>query len=435
MKSANFSNKYKKYYEAINYLETLGNINGGYRKANIKTHPNPKMFLDRMNDLLNKIGNPEIGFKYIHITGTAGKGSVSSLVHEKLSKTQKSIGIFTSPFVVSTIEKIQVNSKYIDPIVFAELVGTIKPHVDQMILESKYGSPSYFEMIFAIALLYFKKEKCEYVILEVGLGGQYDATNIIKKPIITSITNISLDHTNILGNKLEDIAIDKAGIIKNGSIFFTSEENKKILKIFRDRCTLIGANYNKLNVDKLDYNLRNQLLADSICKSIGVDEVILNAKSILSLPARFEIIKKKPFIIIDGAHNPSKIGSTVFNLSKLKYKDLVLVIAISSDKDWKSMLKIIIPIAKKVYITRFSSAGRQAANPKLLFNYTKKYLRRGSSVYFYSDPIKAYECAIKELTTEDTLLVTGSFYLAGEIRSIYCPEEKILENRNSSIKN
>jgi len=433
MKKSKQSGKYAAYYSAVSYLETLGNITGGYQKTNLKSHPRPEMFLERMQNFLDLIGNPEKGFKYVHITGTAGKGSVASLVHSQLVKAGKRAGLFTSPFTVSTIEKIQVGAKYIDPQVFAELTEKLKPHIDKEILHGRYGAPSYFEMMLAIALLYFKKMKCEYVVLEVGLGGRYDATNIIKEPIVTAITNIALDHTNILGTHRTDIAYDKSGIIKKGSIFFTSEEDQKILNIFKKQCEDVGAEYHAIKVSGLDYESRNRALAGSICASLGIIKDASDLKENLKLPARFEIMKRRPLIIIDGAHNPSKIKSTVYNLDKCKYRKLILLIAVSADKDWKSIMAIISPRAQKVYVTRFSVPGRQAVDPKLLFQEAKKYVEE-RHIYLFSDPIQAYQTALKQLTSTDALLVTGSFYLAGDIRSLYCSEDQILANRTARLE-
>ena len=302
-----------------------------------------------------------------------------------------------------------------------------------MILCGRHGAPSYFEIMMAIALIYFKKEKCEYVVLEVGLGGRYDATNIIKKPIITAITNIGLDHTQILGSRRIDIAKDKAGIIKKDSVFFTTEEDPKILFIFKNECVRVGAEYHPLIVKGLDYSSRNRLLAGSICENLGIIKNVSDIDSDIELPARFEIIRKRPLIIIDGAHNLSKIESTIYNLNQLKYSNLILVIAISLDKDWKSILKMIAPKADKIYITRFSVPGRQAVNLKLLFQEAKKYISKKDSIYLFSDQIQAYKTALQKLKATDALLVTGSFYLAGDIRKLYCSEEDILNNRNSHI--
>jgi len=426
------NNKFYSYYKAIEYLEGLNNIFGSYQKTNLTSHPNPEMFIKRMQDFLDQIGNPEKDFKYIHITGTAGKGSVSSIIHTTLFKDKKKTGLFTSPFVTSTIEKIQVNNKYIDPITFSDIVEYLKPFIDKATIYGQYGMPSYFEIIFAIALIYFKKENCEYVVLEVGLGGRYDATNIIKNPLITAITNIDLDHTQILGTTKDKIAEDKAGIIKKDSHFFTTEDNTKLLSIFEKECKKQGAIYNKCDTNNLDYLEKNKALAGRICFDIGIIKDINNINQSELLPARFEIIEKKPLIILDGAHNVSKIQTTIYNLNKIKYNKLSVILTISADKDWKFILDIILPKVNKLYITRFSTSGRQCINPKDIFEYSQKYLSKNDISYF-SDSREVFYIAKKSLSREDVLLITGSFYLAGDIRKLYCSEDKILEQRNCKI--
>jgi dihydrofolate synthase/folylpolyglutamate synthase len=144
------------------------------------------------------------------------------------------------------------------------------------------------------------------------------------------------------------------------------------------------------------------------------------------------MVSERPLVIIDGAHNPSKIESTFYNLSQLKYRNLILVFAVSADKDWKSMMKILAPKTKQMYVTRFSVPGRQAVDPRLLYKEAQKYLDT-RFIHLLSDPIQAYEAALLNVANTDVLLVTGSFYLAGDIRGLYCPEEQILKNRDSLI--
>jgi len=416
----------------VKYLENLANSGKSYQKTNLTGHPNPQIFIDRMRDFLDRLGNPEKGFKVVHITGTAGKGSVSSMVHATLVKQGKKSGLFTSPFVVSTTEKIQVQDKYIDHKSFARFTDYLKPHIEEITRKGKYGVPSYFEIILAIAFLYFKQKKCEYVVLEVGLGGRFDATNIIKNSLVTAITNIGLDHTNVLGKTKSKIASDKAGIIKKGSKFFTTEEDKRLLLIFKKECEKVDAQFCGLDVQNLGYSDRNKLLAGSICKFLGV---IKNTKEILEtfLPARFEIVEKKPYVIIDCAHNPLKLASVLVNLKKINYQKLVTVIAISADKNWKSVLKIILPKINELFVTKFSASGRKCADEKELFDFAKKHIYKSAKIYLEPNPLQAFSEARKSLTNRDILLITGSFYLAGNIRSLYCPEYKILKQKNSRI--
>lgn len=432
MKAQN-QGRFTRYYAAVRFLEDFGKMNSGYRKTDLKSHPRPQIFLERMQELLDLIGNPEKGFKYVHITGTSGKGSVATAVHTELVKAGKCTGLFTSPFTVSTIEKIQVGDKYVDPLIFADITESLKPKIALMAKSGRNGPPSYFEMIFAIALTYFKKEKCEYVVLEVGLGGRYDATNVIINPLITAITNIGLDHTQILGSTKTDIAKDKAGIIKEGSRFFTTEADLKILKILKGECDKAGAKFEAIKVARLGYDARNILLAGYICTSLGIIESPKKIKTMPSLPARFEIVERKPLVIIDGAHNPSKIESTIFNLKKLKFKKLSVVIAISADKDWKKMVRMIAPLADRIHTCQFNVFGRPSVEAGILADEARKVAHKQSEINCNPDPVKAFREARKCLLKGDTLLVVGSFYLAGFIRALYCPEEQILKNRNCEI--
>ena len=358
------SDKFGSYYAALRYIESLDNVSGSYQKTNIKAHPHPVMFLERMQEFLDMIGNPEKDFKYIHITGTAGKGTVSAWVHSELVRAGKKAVLFTSPHVSSTIEKIKVDYELMDPLAFADIVESLKPHIDAALMSGRYGTPSYFEIMLAIALTYFRRKKCEYVVLEVGLGGRYDATNIIKDPLVTAITNIDLDHTAVLGPRLEDIAKDKAGIIKKSSEFFTTEDRPELLAIFKEACSSAGAKFNALPVNGLDYQKRNRLLVAAICQALGIIYGENELEPLPELPARFEIVEKKPLVIIDGAHNPSKMSSTISNLNKIKYNNLVAVVAIAADKDWSKMLEPLIPQVSKIYFTRFTSQIRQCVSPK-----------------------------------------------------------------------
>ena len=425
------ASSYTTYYEAIRYLEGLNNVSGSYQKTHLHAHPHPEMYLERMQDLLDRIGNPEKLFKYVHITGTSGKGSVSTLVHTTLVHNNKKAGLFTSPFVTSTIEKIQVGKKYIDPKVFAEIIEYLKPHIDYLHQYGRHGSPSYFEIVLATALIYFKQTQCEYVVLEVGLGGRYDATNVIQHPLITAITNIGLDHTQVLGSTTEKIAHDKAGIIKKGSVFFTTETDKKLLSIFKRECAKVDALYSPCDTQGLDYSQKNTLLAHKICTHLGMHHNV-RITNTLHIPARFEIITHKPLIIIDGAHNPSKIESTIYNLHTHTYKKLIVVIAISADKDWRSMLDILLSTVDILYVTRFSVSGRTCVDPRELALYAQKYIPK-KHIHLHMDPRQSFTAARDTLTPHDALLVTGSFYLAGDIRGLYCPEEQILKQRTSAL--
>ena len=199
------------YYKAVKYLESLSNLSGpDYMQARFRN----EFYLLRTKELIKELKIDLNQFKFVHVAGTSGKGSVTAMVHSILNQAGEQIGSFYSPHPTTSIERIRVNDKYISADDFAGLVEKIKRVINKMYVEGKYGKPGYFEIFFGLALLYFQKKKCSYVVLETGCGGEFDATNIIKKPLVTAITNIGYDHTQLLGKTLEKIAKTKAGIIK-----------------------------------------------------------------------------------------------------------------------------------------------------------------------------------------------------------------------------
>ncbi len=415
---------------AVEYIDSLGNLPlfDDYMSGTAKPHP--EIFLKRMRYFLDLLGNPERGFKFVHITGTSGKGTVATMVHNGLVASGKSCGLFTSPYVVSPLEKIQVNDLYISPDEFADIFEEIKPFIDKAYISGEFGRPSYFEIYLAMAFAYFKKKKCEWAVLEVGCGGRYDATNIIPAPVASAITCIDYDHIEILGKTLNKIALDKAGIIKKGSTFFTAEPRQPLRKMFREVCLKEGASCEEVSPKVGDDS--NAVLAETILRSIGVSDVFIQqGLGYTKLPARFEIMQKKPLVIIDGAHNRSKVAHTVALLRKQKYKKLFLILAIANNKDSEDILTQIVPLADKVFLTRFLSMDRKPAPPARLMTELKPHLKPGATVEILLDPTDAYDKARVKSENEDCILVTGSFYLAGELRKKWYPEEVVAQRRKS----
>ncbi len=424
-----YMNKFQKYYDAISFLEGMVNI--PLKKEFMSDRTDRSIFLDRMNYFLKLIGNPEKDFKFVHVTGTSGKGTVSTMVYEMLCAEGKRAGLFTSPFVTTSIEKIQTLGKYIPPQDFARIVEKLKPAIDQMYIKSGYGRSSYFEIIFAIALIYFKEQKCEWVVLEVGCGGEHDATNIIKNPIATVITNIDYDHTHILGRTLNKIARTKAGIIKRGSLFFTTEQRPRIVKMLQGICSKRGAKFNHISGNS-DYQVLNQNLARAVGKAIDIeDNAIEKGIRNTKLPARFEIMQKSPLVVVDGAHNASKMRSTAYNLSKLKYRKIYLVFGISDNKDSHDILPEIIPYADHIFFTRFGTPERKCAAPSRIQTESKPLMKADTKSEIFLDSSLALGRALELAKPTDLVLITGSFFLAGELRKHWINEERVL-NRLSS---
>lgn len=419
----------ERYHAAIAYLDGLLNLPNSDDYMSGKT--DPSVFLKRTREFLGAIGNPHEGFKYVHIAGTAGKGTVTTMVHDALLASGKNVGSFTSPYVTAAIEKIRVGELYIVPEEFADIVYELKPHIDDAHFHGRWGRPSYFEIFFAIALIYFKKKKCEWVVLEVGAGGRHDATNIIENPAVTAVTNIDYDHVQILGKTLISIADNKIGIVKKGSEFFTTEKRPALLKLFQRRCKDAGARFNALPV-RTDYMENNKRLARAICAYIGLrEDVSEQAINATKLPCRFEVIAKKPHIILDGAHNRAKMRSTVSNLRTTGYKRLHLIIGISAMKDADVIMKEIIPLADSIYITSFDRPGVISLQPEELLQEVNRHAKKSAEISMYQDPERALDAALKKAGGSDAILATGSFYMCGSLRERWYSEEWVLKNRKS----
>lgn len=420
-----------RYQETVDYIESFSVST--IRKNLGQNKKDPSFFIERIKYFLNLIGNPEKGLSYVHITGTAGKGTVSTMMQEVLIASGKVTGLFTSPHTTTTIEKIKVGEKYISPKDFIEIVEDLKPYIIKS-KDGPYSSPSSFELLLAIAFIYFKKQKCEWVVLEVGLGGRYDATNVITNPIITAITNIDYDHTEVLGNTLREIATDKSGIIKAGSAFFTSEQKPVLQNLFKKVCKKQGATFHKIERQK-NYTEYNRRLVEEMAKHLGLaDHFIKQGIKNTKIPCRFETIQENPTVIIDGAHNRAKILSTIFNLKNRKFKKLHLLLAIADNKkDNRAIIKplMLLPYQKNVIITQIKNGGRKTLSPKLLFKFANKHNKKGDMLSIVDEAKLGLEQLLKSAHKDDLILVTGSFFLAGEIRKRWFSEDRVLKERTS----
>lgn len=434
--------KFAAYFAAVKYLEDLAKlpISHDYLKRNAK---NPKIFLERTEHLLKLLGDPHRGFKYIHFTGTAGKGSVTALLHNILYAAGRRVGSFYSPFCSTSIEKIKVNDLLISPRLFAQLVNKIKPVVEKM-KTGGFGRPSYFECFFGLALLYFKIRRCQWVVLEVGLGGAFDATNTIARSEISAITNIGLDHTHILGKTLTKIARDKAGIIKADSHFFTTETRRRLLEIFKDRCNQLKTRFHKIiplqpspypspwkgeGIHKSYLQTdQNIILAAAIARHLGIaDKIITRGIAKTKLPCRFEIIQNNPLVILDGAHNPLKIKNVIHNLADLTYAKLYIIFACAANKDARRMIMTLERAGGEIVFTQFYS-DRQAYPAEKLSILAENFSRHKID----KNPNRALTKILKKMNKQDALLITGSFYLAGELRKHWISEVKILKSRTTN---
>ncbi len=426
---------YLKYKKAVKFLESLNNIPGinymNKRDSKKIKKYDRSFFIKRLEYLLNLVDNPEKKLKYIHVAGTAGKGSTTCAIHNIIKKTKKTVGSYYSPHTTAHIERIKVNNRYITPNSFANIVESLKKPLTECALKSPYSVPSYFEVFLTIALIYFVQRKCKWVILETGLGGKNDATNIIKRTKFAIITNVNYDHMEILGKTLKEIAREKMGIIKKNCTFITTETRPQLLKMFARECKNKNAKFIKLQHE--DDNNRNNLITKKMgeifkLKKRSIQNIIKTSK----LPCRFETIQVSPKIIIDGSHNPIKIERLAENIKTLKYKNLVLMFGMVADKDSFESLKKIAPLAKHIVFTRSLAtiSGRKTTSLLGFKNIMKKLGLKTKTNYFL-DPWQALNYCLSILESKDCLVITGSMYIVGDIRKKWINEEQILNNRRS----
>lgn len=424
----------KSYREAVAYVESFSNTSLRYNYG--KSKRDPSFYISRTKYFLSLLGNPEVRPKFVHVTGTAGKGSVSTMIHNVLIMSGKRAGLFTSPYVTTTIDQIKVGDKYIPPGDFVRIVTKLKSYIEKA-KDGPWGGPSAFEILLAVALVYFKEEKCEWVVLEVGVGGRYDATNVVSNVRAAVITNIDYDHTEILGKTLVKIANDKIGILKKGLTFFTSEQRPHLKKIFETECKKLDVNCNFIRKQKgaEDYN---QELVRSISSYLGfkgatVDSAISQTK----LPCRFESVQDTPMIVLDGAHNRAKIRSTVERAKKLKYnKVFVLTAVASTNRDQLAVVKPLLdlPRLSRIIITKSGTVNRLTYHPEKVLSAVRKYLRKNDKIMILENSDLALTRLMKKAGKGDLILVTGSFFLSGHLRKRFVSGKWILQNLTSFKK-
>lgn len=399
--------------------------------------------LERIEALCELLGNPQKGMRFIHVAGTNGKGSTSTMISSILMKSGYNTGLFTSPYVIDFRERIQFNGEMIEEDELAISVSTVRKAIET--LEKKGIQPTEFEAITATAFCYFKKKKCDFVVLEVGLGGRLDSTNIIDCPIVNVITSISKDHVSVLGNTISEIASEKCGTLKqNGRCICYPDQTNEALSIIKKQCLekncelivpdksnvfITSSNIEGTNFvyDSLELflplagmhmvkNCITAIEAIKIIKREGFeisDESIAAGIAVSIMPARLEVIKKSPLIILDGGHNEGCAKALErFIKEYLTNKKITAIISMMADKDYESYLKITAPLFNKI-ITTYTNVPR-ALGAEELCNVAMKYSKNCT---FESASAEALKNAITELENNEVIIVCGSFYFAGEIRN------------------
>ena len=427
-----------KYEDAMKYITEVGNFGSNYG-------------LKRTFRLLELLGNPQNKIKLIHIAGTNGKGSTTAMISKILMGNGYKVGMYTSPFLEEFEERIQINRVNIPKEKLANLMDELKIAVDKVI-EEGYNHPTEFEIITCLMFLYFYKENIDFGVIEVGLGGRLDSTNVIT-PIISIITSISYDHTNILGNTLTKISREKSGIIKECVPVVIFPQEEEVLKVIKSKCKELNAPlhiineidselieilqeekpYQKVKIKgiKDEYNIKLPLLGEhqilNLSLAIKAIELLEKNKKVkiskeileksledVCWNGRLEVMKKSPLVVLDGAHNIQGITTLKQNIEKyFKYKNIYLILGILADKDVEEMIKVITPMAKEVYAVTPNSIRAELAED--LKNEVLKY--NENCIAF-----EKYEYALNkalEIAKEDDIIVAcGSLYMVGGMRTI-----------------
>lgn len=395
--------------------------------------------LGRTQELLEKMGNPEKKLKFVHIAGTNGKGSTAAMTASILSKAGYRTGLYTSPYIYRFHERIQVDGVEISDEDLTEITEYVKPLADSMA-----QSPTEFELVCCIAFEYFYRKKCDIVVLEVGMGGAWDATNVIEVPEVAVITNIGLDHTEYLGDTVEKIAETKSGIFKPHGHGVVYRSTPSVEAVYERVCAERDVSLRKADFDGLvlkAHTLEGQVFDCGSRKNLVLpllgDHQLHNASVVLSIadtligegwkiseqniydgirdvrwPGRFDIVCRKPLFIIDGGHNPQCIEALVKNIQDyLAGKKVIALTGVLADKDYADMYKPVMPLVDRfVCIT--------PPNPrKLEAEQLARYLCQAGAQAQASESILDGVKKAMELAGEDgVVLCFGSLYSIGGIR-------------------
>ena len=420
------------YTQAVNFIENAAMFGIKLGLANIKK-------------LLELIGNPQEGMKIIHVSGTNGKGSVCSYITNILMEAGYKTGMFTSPYLEKFTERMQVNLKNIPNDKVVEYVEILKEKIDIMVSEG-YNHPTFFELNTAMTLMYFKEAGCDAVVLEVGLGGRYDSTNIISNPIVSVITTIGYDHVAILGDTLGEIAYQKAGIIKKNrpvAIYGDmSEDAISVIKwvagenmsevILSDNSQIknieitdTGYMFDYRDVKSIEINMMGQHQVKNACLAVDAASIIsenslpILEKEIISglkktrWPGRVEMLNDSPLIICDATHNPQ--GAEVLRSAldeRFKDRKIVYLMGVMKDKSYEKMAEIVLKDAYAVITV--TPDWHRALDARILLDTVKKYCENA----YAGDTIKeAMETALKLAGSDGIICSFGSLYYVADIKN------------------
>lgn len=401
--------------------------------------------LRRMEKLLQPLGNPHLGTRTVHIAGTKGKGSTAAMISQTLIAAGYRTGLFTSPHLHTIRERIRINGSMISEADFATLVTELKPVVESINKQAAFGKLTTFEILTAVVFNYFKKNLVDFQVLEVGLGGRLDATNVVK-PDVCVITSISLDHTDILGNSVAKIAAEKAGIVKSGCIVVNAPQADEAAQVIEQVChqqrakliqvggditwrktggdlngqtltVFAKSGHYDLTIPLLgDYQLENAAAALAVIEALvslgaGISsQNIAQGFSHVSWPGRLQILSREPTIVVDGAHNVYSMNKLVGAVKEyFDYKRCFVIFGTSCDKDIYGMAQELKPLGNHIITT--SSSHPRAASISLV---AEKFNTLGIKAIAVGNVMEALSKALTLADKDDLILITGSLFVAAE---------------------
>ncbi|NOX96818.1 MAG: bifunctional folylpolyglutamate synthase/dihydrofolate synthase [Nitrospirae bacterium] len=449
------------YNDALEYLNSFID----YEKTADYLYNQRLLNLERMQHLLQMLGNPHQGLRIIHVAGTNGKGSTAAMIASILGKAGFRVGLYSSPHLVSFRERIRWGDEIISESDFCDLVTRLKAARPERKTSSNFESPTFFEAATALAFLFFAGKKTDFVILEVGLGGRLDATNVINKPLVCALTPIGLDHTDKLGNTLTEIAEEKTKIIKPETLVVTAPQGREALETIKRECELkkafllqveekeesgeldrkdsqtsitvqnIACSVNGSTFDisglREDYEnlhlpLRGRHQVINAATAIGAIELLRSLNTPVSpeqirqglsevkWSGRLELIRTRPNILLDSAHNvpaAKRLKEALRNL--FPHQRIHLILGIAADKDIRGIAAELCPLAQRVILTR--AAHPRAADPHLLREKLNGFSEKAVTA---PDIRTAIEEGRAGSQPDDLLCITGSFYTVGEAMEI-----------------
>src|SRR5258705_6032461 len=441
------SNGVSAYTKAIRFLNTLTD----HERLRIVRYTSANFDLNRMRNLLRKIGNPHEDYKAVHVAGTKGKGSTCTMVASMLQSCGHKVGLYTSPHLCDIRERICGNGDMISHADFAGLIPMVAPHANRM-----NPSPSFFDVITAIAFKYFSGQGVDIAVIEAGLGGRLDSTNVIK-PEVTAITSISKDHMQQLGYTLAKIAEEKAGIFKHGIPAVTVTQDPEVEGVLKRIAEKVGAPFD-VTGKSIEFSYRfessrmlgphnriclttansrfehlavpligehqaiNCGLALSIMDRLKARGVAINDSKAMEglaktvIPGRMEMLSTTPRVIADGAHNAASIDAMMRAIGQhVPYDSMVVIFGCCADKDVPGMLERITSGADKVIFTKVDNV-RTADPNELAARYVELY---GKMAQVAPSLEAALAIANRAVTKEDLICITGSFYLVGEAKKYF----------------